>query len=128
MAALSTTRRPAVGIVGPPVLWSVHFLFVYVFVSLACVWGWGGLALLGIGAIEWVVALATVLIGAAIVLLGLRGWRETAAAEPDRGGDGDGAAAGRRRFSARMAVLMSGLFLVAILLVGLPTLVRPSCY
>ena len=122
MAATVTTRRPSVGIVGPPVLWSVHFVFVYSFVSLACLWGWGGVTLLGVGVIGWVVALATILVAAAIAVLGLRAWRETAA--PVR----DDAPVHRQRFSARLAALISGLFLVSTLLVGLPTLVLPPCH
>jgi hypothetical protein len=122
MAATVTTRRPSVGIVGPPVLCSVHFVFVYSFVSLACLWGWGGVTLLGVGVIEWVVALATILVAAVIAVLGLRAWRETAA--PVR----DDAPVHRQRFSARLAALISGLFLVSTLLVGLPTLVLPPCH
>ena len=122
MAATVTTRRPSVGIVGPPVLWSVHFVFVYSFVSLACLWGWGGVTLLGVGVIGWVVALATILVAAAIAVLGLRAWWETAA--PVR----DDAPVHRQRFSARLAALISGLFLVSTLLVGLPTLVLPPCH
>ena len=122
MAATVTTRRPSVGIVGPPVLWSVHFVFVYSFVSLACLWGWGGVTLLGVGVIGWVVALATILVAAAIAVLGLRARRETAAPVLDD------APLHRQRFSARLAALISGLFLVSTLLVGLPTLVLPPCH
>lgn len=125
MAVFSATRRPSVSIVGPPVLWSVHFLFVYVFVSLACLWGWGGgdgTAWLGVGVIEWVVALATVLFGAAIGALGVQAWRERAATPRDD------VPPSRQRFVARVGALQAALFLVATVFVGLLTLPRPSCY
>ena len=124
MAVFSATRRPSVGILGPPVLWSVHFLFVYVFVSLACLWSWGddGAAWLGVGVIEWVVALATVLFGAAIATLGVRAWRERAAAPRDD------VPPSRQRFVARVGALQAALFLAATVSVGLLTLPRPSCY
>jgi hypothetical protein len=120
--AVSVTRRPSIGIAGPPVLWSVHFLFVYVFVSLACRWGWDGIGFLGMGVIEGVVALATVAFGAAITALGVQAWRERGQPAPS------GPATSRRDFVVRVGVLMSGLFLASTVLVGLPTLVRPACY
>lgn len=115
------TRRPSVGILGPPVLWSLHFLLVYSYVSLACIWGWGAVTWLGVGVIEWGVALATVVIGAAIAALGLLAWR-------DRGDPPGDMPQDRQHFLAWVAAWSGGLFLAATLLVGLPTLARPSCY
>ena len=120
--AVSVTRRPSIGIAGPPVLWSVHFLFVYVFVSLACRWGWDGTGFLGMGVIEGIVALATVAIGAIILAIGVLAWRER------RGQPTPSAPTSRQDFAPRVGVLMSALFLAATVLVGLPTLVRPACY
>ncbi len=102
-------------VLGPPILWSMHFLFVYVFVSLACLWTWDDRAFLGLGAIEWTVALVTLGIAAAIVLLGVHGWRI-------RGGTP------QLVFLARITVLMSVLFLFATLFIGLLTLPAPACY
>lgn len=109
------SRMVIIYLLGPPVLWSFHFLFVYVFVSLACLWTWDDVSFLGLGAIEWVVALATLGIAAAIALIGLQGWRQ-------RGN------APRLVFLAQITVMMSVLFLFGTLFVGLPTLPAATCY
>jgi hypothetical protein len=109
------SRTTILYLLGPPVLWGFHFLFVYVFVSLACLWTWNDVSFLGVGVIEWVVALATLGTAAAIALLGLRGWR--------RRGD-----APRLVFLARITVMMSVLFLFGTLFVGLPTLLAATCF
>jgi hypothetical protein len=102
-------------LLGPPVLWSFHFLFVYVFVSLACLWTWDEVSFLGLGAIEWVVVLATLGTAAAIAVVGFQGWRQR----------GD---APRLVFLARITVMMSVLFLFGTLFVGLPTLPAATCF
>jgi hypothetical protein len=122
MTGTATLRRPAAGIAGPPVLWSAHFVFVYVFNALACLWGWGDISALGVGLIEWVVAVATLVVGALIALLGVQAWRDRSALAADDG------PAPRPIFVARVGALVSALFLFATLLVGLPTLMAPSCY
>jgi hypothetical protein len=108
-------RKMIIYLLAPPILWSVHFLFVYVFVSLACLWTWDDISFLGVGAIEWVVALVTLGIGAAIALVGILAWRIR--------GDTPGTA-----FLARMTVMISGLSLFGTLFVGLPTLPTAACY
>ena len=119
--ACAIAHKPSIGIAGPAVLWSVHFVFVYVFVSLGCLWGWQRYEFLGVGAIEWGVAAATVVIGAMIAAMGLRQWLE---AKPRRSED----LSQTTRFVARLGMLSSALFLAATLFVGLLTLPKPSCY
>lgn len=119
--ASAIAHKPSISIAGPAVLWSVHFVFVYVFVSLGCLWGWHRYELLGVGAIEWGVAAATVVIGAMIAIMGLRQWQE---AKPRR----SEALPQTTRFVARVGMLSSALFLAATLFVGLLTLPKPSCY
>jgi hypothetical protein len=109
------SRTAIIYLLGPPLLWSFHFLFVYVFVSLACLWTWDNIPFLGLSAIEWVVALETLGIGAAIALIGLRGWRQR----------GD---APRLVFLAQITVMMSVLFVFGTLFVGLPTLPAATCF
>ena len=116
-----TAHRPSISIAGPAVLWSLHFVFVYVFVSLGCLWSWDGRELLGVGVIEWGVATATVVIGAIIATMGLRQWWQARPPRSDRLPD-------TPRFVARVGVLSSALFLAATLFVGLLTLPRPACY
>lgn len=109
------TRKMIIHLLAPPVLWSFHFVFVYSFVSLACLWSWGGRSFLGAGVIEWVVALVTLGIGLAIILVGRRAWR-LGSAVPDL------------MFLARMSVMTSALSLFATLFVGLPTLPTAACH
>jgi hypothetical protein len=111
----AASRKMIIYLLGPPILWSFHFLFVYVFVSLACLWTWDDLSFLGLGVIEWIVALVTLGIAAAIVLFGLQAWRHR----------GD---APRLVFLARITVMMSAIFLSGTLFVGLPTLPAATCY
>jgi hypothetical protein len=108
-------QKMIIYLLAPPLLWGFHFLFVYVFVSLACLWTWDDASFLGVGVIEWIVALATLGIAAAIALVGLQGWRQR--------GDTP-----RRVFLARITVMTSALFLFGTLFVGLPTLQAATCF
>ena len=119
--ASAIAHKPSISIAGPAVLWSLHFMFVYVFVSLGCLWGWDRYESLSIGAIEWGVAAATVVIGAVIAAMGLRQWREAKPPQSD-------ALPTTTRFVARVGMLSGALFLAATLFVGLLTLPQPSCY
>ena len=111
----AASRKMIIYLLAPPVLWSAHFLFVYVFVSLACLWTWDDISFLGVGAIEWVVALVTLGIGAAIAVVGMLAWRIR--------GDSP-----HLVFLARMTVMLSALSLFGTLFVGLPTLPTAACH
>lgn len=119
--ASAIAHKPSISIAGPAVLWSLHFVFVYVFVSLGCLWGWHRHQLLGVGAIEWGVAAATVVIGAMIAMMGLRQWREAKRPRSE-------ALPQTTRFVGRVGMLSSALFVAATLFVGLLTLPKPACY
>lgn len=99
---------PAFQLLASPLLWATHFLVVYVFVSLACLWGWHRRAVLGLPLVELAVALATLAFAAAIVACGLKAHRQ--------GG-----------FPGRVGAGVAALFAGATLLVGLPTLLAPAC-
>ena len=92
----------------PPLLWAAHFLTVYVFVSLACLWGWHRLALLGLPLVHGVVGGVTLGVAAA-VLLATR------------------SAAQLQGFPGRAGLGIGLLFAAATLMVGLPTLLAPVC-
>ncbi|GGG23970.1 hypothetical protein GCM10010964_10160 [Caldovatus sediminis] len=92
----------------PPLLWAAHFLAVYVFVSLACLWGWHRAAVLGLPLAAAVVAAATFVFAAAVLLC-------------------DRAAARRRDFYGRTGAGLALLFAAATLMVGLPALLAPAC-
>lgn len=98
----------AVAIIGPPVLWAIHFLVVYIFVSLACLWRWEGATLLGMPLIEVVVALATLAFAAGVAVCG---WLS----------------AHKDGFRGRVGVGIAMLFFAATLMVGLPPLLTQAC-
>ena len=110
----ATSQKMILYLLAPPILWSVHFLFVYVFVSLACLWRWDDVSFLGLGAIEWVVALVTVGTGAAIALVGIKAPRNRSDTP-------------RLVFLARTTATLSALFVFATLFIGLLTLPTTSC-
>jgi len=92
----------------PPLLWAAHFLAVYVFVSLGCLWGWHHLTVLGVPLVHVVVGGVTLGVAAA-VLLATR------------------AAARLQDFQGRAGLGIGLLFAAATLMVGLPTLLAPVC-
>ena len=102
---MSATAR---ALLAPPLLWSAHFLVVYVFVSLACLWHWHRLTLLGLPLVEVTVALLTLAFLGAVLL----SMREAARL--------DG-------FARQVGMGVGVLFLAATAMVGLPTLLAPAC-
>lgn len=89
----------------PPLLWAGHFLAVYVFVSLACLWGWHRME---VPLVQVVVAGLTVAVVAAVLLA----TRVTARMPGFLGRTGGG-----------VGLLFAG----ATLVVGLPPLLAPVC-
>lgn len=89
----------------PPLLWAAHFLAVYVFVSLACLWGWHRL---GVPLVQGVVAGLTIGVAVA-VLLATR------------------SVARMQGFHGRAGIGIGLLFAGATLVVGLPPLLAPVC-
>ncbi len=118
------------GLFGGPLLWSVQALANYAFVAHSCyptvlprttptfgsVWG---LVL----AISIVAALGTVAAG----LVALRSWRAT---RDEKAGSAESlldTAEGRTRFMALTGLVLSGIFLLAVLATGLPLFMVPTC-
>jgi hypothetical protein len=120
-----------------PVLWSVHFMVVYLVVEAGCTGDGGGLDLFD-PPVPTVLTLATTVVAALACVgtatWGYRRWRQRAGDgsdagdDGDDGGDGPGAEPADRGGSLAFAgFLMSLLGAVSILLVGLPALVLPAC-
>lgn len=104
----------AVRLVGPPLIWAIHFLFCYVVVSLACAMGVGNPAL--------AIAIATVVAATLLGLIGLinaRKWRTRR--------DSDSPEAKLDRFFSFNAMALSALSVIALLWVALPAALLPPC-
>jgi hypothetical protein len=99
---------PGWALLAPPVLWAAHFLVVYVFVSLACLWRWHHAAVFGLPLVEVVVAVVT--LGFVVAVL-------VCARAAMRRGD----------FYGRTGFGIALLFTAATLMVGVPTLLAPAC-
>ena len=115
-------------LVAGPVIWSVHFLLVYLVVEAGCSGDGPGLTLFD-PPVPKVVTLAVTVAAAAAVLAcagwSWRRWRTNAAEAADlAGGLQDRDRGGTLAFAGFLLSLLS---VVTILLVGLPALVLPSC-
>lgn len=95
-------------ILAGPLLWAAHFLAVYIFVSLACLWRWHHRTLGGLPLVEVVVAGITVVFVVALVLYTLAALR-------------------LQGFQRQLGVMMGLFFIAAITMVGIPTLIMPVC-
>jgi hypothetical protein len=116
-----------------PVIWFVHFMVVYLAVEAGCTGDGPGLRLFNppVPAIVTIAATAV----AAIACLGFAGWAQVRwraskhqpAADEARDLSGDLKDHDRGGSLAFAGFLLSLLFFVAILFVGLPALVLPAC-
>jgi hypothetical protein len=119
--------------VAGPVIWSAHFLLVYLVTEAGCTGAGPGLALFGPPVPKVATLAATAAAAAAALACARWSWRRWRAgsAEPaaDEAGDLAGGLADRDRGGtlAFAGFLLSLLSVVTILFVGLPALVLPSC-
>jgi hypothetical protein len=115
--------------VAGPVIWSVHFLLVYLIVEAGCTGDGPGLTLFDPPVPKIVTLAATA--AAAVAALACAGWswRRWRASEhqPTAEEAGDLADRDRGGTLAFAVFLLSLLSVVTILFVGLPALVLPSC-
>jgi hypothetical protein len=103
------------------VIWSVHFVAVYVLMSLGCALSFATAQLAGMSAINLVLLILTAVLLAAILYLGwasLRQWQLLR---------GSGAAEQNAAFMALAATLIHAIPLLAVIYVGLPLLISPPC-
>jgi hypothetical protein len=119
--------------VAGPVIWSVHFMVVYLVTDAGCSGEGPGLAVFGPPVPKAVTLAATA--AAAVAALACAGWswrRWRAGGTAPAADDADDLAGGHRHWDrggtlAFAGFLLSLLSVVTILLVGLPALVLPSC-
>lgn len=102
-------------------IWAVQFGFVYTVTALACVRGFAGVEVLGIGIVPLAVVAATVAslaLTAALMALPAREMRPTQSGEDIKPVD---------TFLTYTTVTIGALSLIAIALTGLPVLIVPAC-
>lgn len=133
-ADISLTDRDSLwSLIVAPVVWAVHFLFVYIFAAIVCAKApGGGQILLGLDALPLGIAIATLVALCAIgwtSLVAWRRWHDQVRQIQSRfleAHDSD-TVESRRRFMAFSAILLSGLSLAAVVLQAMPVVFIGTC-
>jgi hypothetical protein len=125
------SRQLWIQLLAGPVLWSVHFLVSYLIVEAACQAGWN-FTLLGMSGLSFLVIVLTVLAVLGTVLFAFksyRGWRNFHGDRrlQDQFREGGGWFEGPVDFMYFSGLLLSILFAIVILMVGLPALFLQPC-
>ena len=125
------SRQLWIQLLAGPVLWSVHFLVSYLLVEAACQAGWS-FTLLGMSGLSfWVIVLTALAVLGTILfaLKSYRGWRDIHSDRRfrDQFRESTGWFEGPVDFMYFSGFLLSVLFAIVILLVGLPALFLQPC-
>ena len=132
MVARAFERDSLFTVIAGPLVWTAHFLALYVFTAIACAKGFFHDEILGVRVVQLFGAAATVLAVVLILdamMLSYRRWRgmpwdgQPGALPPHDAND----IASRRRFMAYADFLMSGLALVATICETLPIVFFATC-
>lgn len=119
------------GFLAGPIVWSLHLEISEILISSACSQGTNGFSMLLIaGAPGWrvillLVTFILVLIVLAADVMSLRAWRQTGTEASVIGTEGG--AAGRSGWMAIAGVLVSTVFLIAIVFAGVPIFFLSGC-
>ena len=126
----TNARALWVQLLAGPILWSVHFLVSYMLVEAACQAGWN-FTMLGMNGLSFLVIVLTALavLGTALFAVkSYRGWRTIHAGRlRDQVREGSGWFEGPVDFMYFSGLLLSVLFAIVILMVGLPALFLQPC-
>jgi hypothetical protein len=132
MVARAFERDSLFSLIAGPLVWTVHFLTLYILTAIACAQGFFDQEILGIRVVPLVGGAAT-LVAVALILdggvLAYRRWRgmpadgEPAPLPPHDSND----VASRRRFMAYAGLLLSGLALIATVWETLPIVFFATC-
>ena len=132
MVARAFERDSLFSLIAGPLVWTVHFLTLYILTAIACAHGFFHQELLGVRVVPLVGGAVTVVAVALILdggVLAYRRWRgkpsdgQPAPLPPHDGND----VASRRRFMAYAGLLLSGLALIATVWETLPILFFGTC-
>lgn len=108
--------RTTLAVMAGPIVWTLHFLLIYVVTALACARHFYDLQWFGVGVVQAVIGVATVLAISAIAVI-MRLIRPAFA----------GLSRDSRHFALSMAVGFSLISVLAILWDALPALIVPAC-
>jgi hypothetical protein len=132
MVARAFERDSLFSVIAGPLVWTGHFLTLYVFTAIACAKGFFDDEILGVRVVPLFGAAATLVAVALILdalLLSYRRWRGMpwdGQPGPPPPHDADDVAS-RRRFMAYAGFLLSGLALIATIWETLPIVFFTSC-
>jgi hypothetical protein len=132
MVARALERDSLFSLIAGPLVWTVHFLTLYIFTAIACAHGFFDHEIFGVRVVP-LVGGAVTLVAVALILdalvLSYRRWRgkpsdgELAPLPPHDRSD----VASRRRFMAYAGFLLSGLALIATIWETLPIVFFATC-
>lgn len=132
MVARAFERDSLFSLIAGPLVWTVHFLTLYILTAIACAHGFFHQEILGVRVVP-LVGGAVTLVAVALILdggvLAYRRWRgmpsdgQPAPLPPHDAND----VASRRRFMAYAGLLLSGLALIATVWETLPILFFGTC-
>jgi hypothetical protein len=127
----TNSRGVWIQLLAGPVLWSVHFLLSYLVVEAACQAGWNP-GILGMNGLSLIVVGFTVLAVIGTLLFALQSYRGWRAKHTDRNlrdqfRESRGWFEGPIDFMYFCGLLLSVLFAIVILMVGLPALFLQPC-
>jgi len=130
MVARAFERDSLFSLIAGPLVWTAHFLTLYIFTAIACAHGFFHDEILGVRIVTLVGAAAT-LLGVVLILdAGFLSWRRWQGrpfdGEPLPPHDANDVTS-RRRFMAYAGLLLSGISLIATVWESLPLVFFASC-
>lgn len=111
------------GFLIPPLTWAVYFLVSYSLTGVACTSALQGADLFGVSLIRFILVVITLLAIGIVLGTGIRAWRYIRLTPDTDEHTGDN----RSLFLGYLSLLLSALFLIALIWIGIPTLVLDPC-
>jgi hypothetical protein len=118
------------GLFGAPIVWSLQLMLGYGLVAYACFPGSEPRAVPMFGGLRSMVALVSVVALAVALAAGATAWRSWRATRREHPGDQEAlleVGEGRTRFMALAGMLVSGLFVLGVIMNTIPLFIMPLC-
>ncbi len=114
------------GFLIPPITWAVYFVAAYALTGVACFSSVQDIQIFGIGLVRLILAVITLLAIGIVLGTGVQAWRDWRHIRQSSTVNGEKSRR-RREFLIDLSLLMSGLFLVALIWIGVPALILDAC-